>query len=456
MRLQEFLRGLYYPIKAEEYELIVDGVGKLKTIQIKYVMQALSTENNEFIVLRLEEGYTKKSMPFLPQKNIVKLEFDKEFLSEEQALMREEEDDVFLVFKNLKLPIANFNQIDTSINSRKYPKISWGLKAINAINQNKSLDEGAGLKLAVLDNGIDDDHSTFDSKNIDGHNFENGNTQIDNNGSHGTSVSSIICGKDFEFKSILRRVGVARNVEEIEAYNIFEKSNPFLATEYLIDALIKAFNAGASVINISAHVKFSEYYDQVLNEFKNYPIKEKMKKYLAREKAFFEYHNLIYKLDLLLNFFQSQRTFLVLASSGNSSDRERTFREYGYSSFPAIARNVLSVGSIAYDDERNEYYLESSSNKGVDFLAPGSNNIAAKPRNGLTYFGKTSAATAFATGATILWVKYFENQKKKYSNVDVIKAIKTNCTLHNLSHRYNYNARNHAHHYGAGIIQCPT
>ena len=110
--------------------------------------------------------------------------------------------------------------------------------------------DGSGIKVAIIDTGVDFDHPDLfgwgkDGKVIGGYNFINeGNPPLDTNG-HGTQVAGVIAA-DGEIKGIAPKA-------KILAYKVSEDGEG-VSSELIIKAIEKAIEDEADIINISLGV----------------------------------------------------------------------------------------------------------------------------------------------------------------------------------------------------------
>ncbi|CDI05232.1 putative Subtilase family protein [Candidatus Nitrosotenuis uzonensis] len=109
---------------------------------------------------------------------------------------------------------------------------------------------GNGIKVAVIDTGVDYNHPDLlgfghDSKVVGGYDFvENDNSPMDING-HGTEVAGIIAAN-----GIMR--GIAPDAK-ILAYRVSDTGNA-VSSELIVNAIKRAISDGADIINISLGV----------------------------------------------------------------------------------------------------------------------------------------------------------------------------------------------------------
>lgn len=119
------------------------------------------------------------------------------------------EDGVSNLVKNLKQnELSSEKELTTSAFSNG--NATWGLQAAKVINSNYS---GAGIKVAVLDTGLDLNHPDFVGRTITERSFIPGETVQDANG-HGTHCIGTSCGPlNPPAPSSPMRYGVAYNAE---------------------------------------------------------------------------------------------------------------------------------------------------------------------------------------------------------------------------------------------------
>ncbi|MEK6931518.1 MAG: S8 family serine peptidase, partial [Thermoproteota archaeon] len=110
--------------------------------------------------------------------------------------------------------------------------------------------DGNGIKIAVIDTGVDFNHPDLfgwgpDGKVIGGYNFiQEGIPPLDTNG-HGTQVTGVIAADG-------QLIGVAPKAK-ILAYKVSENGEA-VSSDLIIKAIDKAIEDGANIINISLGV----------------------------------------------------------------------------------------------------------------------------------------------------------------------------------------------------------
>ena len=139
-------------------------------------------------------------------------------------------------------PLQSENEIQTYL-ARSVPFIGTDIPRLDGI-------DGTGIKVAVIDTGVDFNHPDLfgwgpDGKVIGGYNFiQEDQPPMDKNG-HGTQVAGVIAADG-------QAVGIAPKVK-ILAYKVSEDGEG-VSSELIIRAIEKAVEDGANIINISLGV----------------------------------------------------------------------------------------------------------------------------------------------------------------------------------------------------------
>jgi len=122
---------------------------------------------------------------------------------------------------------------------------SWGVKQIGAGTVHDLFNKGAGVKVAVLDTGIDTDHTDLNYDLDCSYDFVNGDSVPEDGYGHGTHVSGIIAAVDNGFGV----VGVAPEAT-ICAYKVLNDSGSGYYSD-IVAALERAIEDGVQVTNNS-------------------------------------------------------------------------------------------------------------------------------------------------------------------------------------------------------------
>lgn len=209
---------------------------------------------------------------------------------------------------------------------------------------------GRGVKVAVIDTGIDLDHPVFQGKLAPRREWwdfvgwdDYPQEEAGSSYGHGTGVAGII-------------LQVAPNAT-ILPLRVLDK-NGRGDVDDVVTAIDMAVWRGAHIINLSLGTKVD-----------------------------------VDSLEILVRYAK-QRGVIVVASSGN--------RDEGRLEFPAqYDYEVLSVGSVNYGDAKSDF---SSYGRSLDVLAPGETVYTALPDDQLGYWTGTSFAAPMVTGALALAV----------------------------------------------------
>jgi subtilisin family serine protease len=124
---------------------------------------------------------------------------------------------------------------------------SWGVEHISADLVHLTGNKGAGIKIAVIDTGIDDTHEDLDDNYMGGWDFvfNDNDPNDETSNSHGTHVAGIIAAEDNGFGVI----GVAPEAS-LYAVRVLDGAGFGLAS-WIISGIEWAVNNGMDIINIS-------------------------------------------------------------------------------------------------------------------------------------------------------------------------------------------------------------
>ncbi|MHB0802187.1 S8 family serine peptidase [Bacillus thuringiensis] len=107
---------------------------------------------------------------------------------------------------------------------------------------------GKGIKVAVIDSGVDSTHPDLQKNYLKGYDFIDNDTNPEDTSGHGTHVAGIIAA-DGAIKGIAPDAAIL-------AYRVYDSSKG-LSTETLIKAINQAIEDGAQIINISLQKTFN-------------------------------------------------------------------------------------------------------------------------------------------------------------------------------------------------------
>ncbi|MBW1939546.1 MAG: S8 family serine peptidase [Deltaproteobacteria bacterium] len=77
-----------------------------------------------------------------------------------------------------------------------YDSYPWGISHIGSESVHEGLFKGYGVKVAIIDTGIDDSHGDLANNYAGGYDFANGDDDPDDDNSHGTHVAGIVAADD--------------------------------------------------------------------------------------------------------------------------------------------------------------------------------------------------------------------------------------------------------------------
>ncbi|SFH36940.1 S8 family peptidase [Pedobacter insulae] len=312
-------------------------------------------------------------------------------------------------------------------------KIKDELWNIEAVAASKSEFNGAGIRIAILDTGIDSKHIAFKGMKLHEKDFTGeGNGDIEG---HGTHCAGVAFGRDIKG----RRIGIANASDDALIAKVLGVNGG--GSDILVNAINWAVNSGANIISMSLGIDFPGYAAQLEMDG--------MHKEAAISSALDGYRKNILLFESLANLVrvQSQNKFtqpvIIIAASGNESSRP----QYRINvSPPAVSEGIISVGAVG--KEKSNLYVAPFSNMDPTLCAPGVDIISAEANtNGLISLDGTSMATPHVAGIAALWAekllkKNQFNANTLYSNITVA------CKDDKLK-------KEDADDYGVGIVQAP-
>ena len=230
--------------------------------------------------------------------------------------------------------------------------IPFGRDALKfiGIGEGRNLEFGKGIKVAVIDSGIQE-HETFSGKNILEYDLVrdvNGNlVPIDSNNGHGTAVASIIAGSDPRYS------GVAP-AAEILSYRVLDNDG-YSDSYTLAEAIIQAADSGADIINISLGSKGDSGIVRRAVDYAN------------------------------------DAGVLIVAATGNEGVNSI--------SFPAAIEGVVAVAANDALGQHVDFANSGNNLQDGGMTAPGYAVWAAWPEGEAVSFSGTSASAPFVSGA---------------------------------------------------------
>lgn len=259
---------------------------------------------------------------------------------------------------------------------------------------------GEGVKIAVIDTGVDINHEDLKESIIDGKNFIDENMDPLDVVGHGTHVSSTISARDNSYGI----VGVANKSKIIPVKALNDKGQGNI--EIISKAVRWAADAGADLITMSLGSSSSSI-----------------------------------PLQSAIDYANTQGS-IIFCAAGNSGPNVDIM-------YPARYENTIAIGAIDKNLNRTDFTCSGDS---LDFLAPGHEIIGCVPGNRYAVMSGTSMSNPFAVGLAAILLSYNRSEKKYRLETykDYIEIFKK--TAKHLSDpRYSGNKK----YEGYGIIQ-PT
>ncbi len=232
--------------------------------------------------------------------------------------------------------------------------VPWGVDKIGATEVQKLSNRGTGVKVAILDSGIDLTHP--DLKIAGQKTFVAGTTSAQDDYGHGTMVAGIIAARD----NGIGVVGIAPEAS-IYAVKVLDSSGSGKISD-IINGLQWAIDNGMQVVNMS---------------FGGGPWPR------AGEEAIIRAGN---------------AGIVLVAGAGSEGNADGSGDNISY---PASYNGVIPVGAV---DQQLKRLSNSGTGMSLEMVAPGEGINTTARGGGYGLFGETSAATAHVSGAAALLI----------------------------------------------------
>ncbi|OKS84586.1 S8 family peptidase [Mucilaginibacter polytrichastri] len=307
----------------------------------------------------------------------------------------------------------------------------WNIKAIGA---DTSPYQGAGVRICILDTGIDRSHPAFAGIRITEKDFTgegNGDTE-----GHGTHCAGVAFGRDVSGY----RIGVAREADNVLIGKVLGKNAG--GSDMLVNAVQWAVKEGANIISMSLGMDFPGFVEEL--ELAG------MHKEAAISFALEGYRKNVLLFESLANLVTTQahaeasQPVTIIAAAGNESARP----DYKIAvSPPAVSRQIISVGALGWNGKG--LYVAPFSNTGVMLSGPGMDILSAEANStGLISLNGTSMATPHVAGIAAMWAEKLMKKNQFHTNM-LHSNLMVSCDDELLSGEMSED-------YGSGMIKAPV
>jgi subtilisin len=266
---------------------------------------------------------------------------------------------------------------DIEVLDKKPRGLDWSLKAIN-VKEAWSKTKGEGVKVVVIDTGIDMSHPDFKDNLKMTINMHNRTKDVTDDYGHGSHVAGLIAGK---------RTGVAPNVDLYVAKVLDKDGNGNMAN--ISDGITMAMNIKADILCMS------------LGMPQDLPVNVQQR---------------------LLDAHSRGTTIVCAVGNGNKNTIE----------YPSFYDYVIAVGGVDKDLKRASF---SNYGKQIDIVAPAVDILSTYKDNNYARMSGTSMASPLVAGAIALLISDARKQGIELSPNE-IKEIITNRL--NDKHSYDY------------------
>jgi subtilisin family serine protease len=262
--------------------------------------------------------------------------------------------------------------------------MAWGVRAVGADSSRFS---GAGVKVAVLDTGIDRKHPAFKGVDFTVKDFT-GEGEQDVDG-HGTHCAGTIFGREVKGT----RIGVAPGIRDVLIGKVLGRKG--CTSEEITSAIVWAADQGARIISLSLGIDFPGYVDDMVKH-------EKLPIELATSRALEGYRANVLLFERLASMLRARQDAPVLVAAAGNESRLDLDPEFQIAvSPPAVSEGILSVAALGRSPKGLR--VADFSNTGAIVSGPGVDIVSAGLDHGLESMSGTSMAAPHVAGVAALW-----------------------------------------------------
>lgn len=286
----------------------------------------------------------------------------------------------------------------------------WGLRAVGA---DWTQATGKGVRVALLDTGIDRGHPAFHGVTVTSHDFV-GTGVSDANG-HATHLAGTILGRDHGGT----RIGVARGITDLIVGKALS-DNGFGRSDGFLQAVLWAFSQKADIISFALSFDIAAQVEALTRE--GYP------RVQANTAAVNAYRGNLRIFELMMEMLCATGGPLLLGAIGNDSLRVISPDFETGPAAPAAARHVLAVGACGPGEEDGGLEPAVFSNAGPALVGPGVGIVSANLGGGIKTLNGSSMAMAHAAGVAALWAEVMRAEGEPVTARGLATRLITNAT----------------------------
>jgi subtilisin family serine protease len=345
------------------------------------------------------------------------------------------------VIRPLKARQFGMSAAGNPVAAAKSARAAWGIPAV--LGPEPRALTGAGVRVCVLDTGIDASHAAF--AGVSGkirasrRNFTaDGDDDADG---HGTHCAGTIFGRNVDGV----RIGVAPGVTDPLIGKVIGDDGSG-STKALIDALQWAHSEGANIVSMSLGFDFPRMQKKL--QAQGLPAE------LATSITLKAYRDNLRQFEtmaaLLAQETEESAGVIIVAAAGNES-RRHLDRDFVIDvSIPAAAsRDVVSVGAVSMGKD-GRFDVAPFSNINPVVCAPGVGVVSARAGGGLEALNGTSMACPHVAGIAALWWEFIRER-----NAGVVTAGDVRARLRGAVEDTRFLPSVSIADRGAGLVQAP-